>query len=294
MRAAAGRAAAPRLPGDGPPGLPPQQAPLEHRALRRLAAGPDDRRHDRGLLRPRRREAAARDARRLGWAPGRAVSGRICLGHRADHRRRHNVRIPLGERLQHGVPAAREEPVHGRLRRRGRRLDQPPAEELHRGREAAVEEDAIPERREHALALGFARGGAAARRPARRASRSAAVDAARSSRPAAARAPRPRPKSPGDRVPMRPGRVAARRRSARSSDSLVPVRPTYAGSRASHRAGALHGSAGGAAAGPVRACDAEFGDQIVQVRASSRGLCLASKLGHRPQPDLKLCRLAAA
>ena len=56
-------------------GLPPQQAPLEHRALRRLAAGPDDHRHDRGLLRPRRREAPARDEnprRASGWGGRRA------------------------------------------------------------------------------------------------------------------------------------------------------------------------------------------------------------------------------
>ena len=91
VRAAAGRAAAPRLPGDGPPGLPPQQAPLEHRALRRLAAGPDDHRHGRGLLRPRRREAPARDARAAGLVERRLHKPRA---RRASRRGRGDTRSP--------------------------------------------------------------------------------------------------------------------------------------------------------------------------------------------------------
>src|SRR5918994_2870318 len=63
VRARAGRAAARRPRGDHA-GLPPQQAPLEHRAGRRQPARAPRARHGRGLLRPRRRVAAQARARR--------------------------------------------------------------------------------------------------------------------------------------------------------------------------------------------------------------------------------------
>src|SRR6476619_67609 len=49
------------------------------------------------------------------------------------------------ERLQDGRPAAREEPVDRGLRGRPGRPDEPPAEELHRGRADAVHADAVAE-----------------------------------------------------------------------------------------------------------------------------------------------------
>ena len=56
------------------PGLPPQQAPLEHRRVRRLDPGPDDHRHARGLLRPRRQRDVAGDARAPRMVNGRSMN----------------------------------------------------------------------------------------------------------------------------------------------------------------------------------------------------------------------------
>ena len=161
--------------------------------------------------------AAARDARAAGLVAGGFIS------------------------REHGRPAAREEPVHGRLRRRGRRLDEPPAEELHRGRHAAVEVDAVPERREHPLALGLDpsvtfRGTAGGGRGAPRRSRRTVGETCRAQR----RVPGPEPPrdaccgsaQSGRRLAIRGVAAAGQRPLARSPPRLRRTASVSAGGRA--------------------------------------------------------------
>ena len=115
VRARAGRAAPPHLPGD-PARLPPQQAPLEHDHARRLARGPPRARHGRGLVGPGGRQAAGREARgaasAVGAARAVAASGESLwpcqhVAHapleerraRLDEARLYFVTEPLGEEL---------------------------------------------------------------------------------------------------------------------------------------------------------------------------------------------------
>ena len=171
---------------------------------------------------------------RLGWSLGGSGDGLP----RPPSRSPENVCIPLPAR-QHCVPAAGEEPVDGRLRRSGRRLDEPPAEELHRGRDAAVNDDAMPKSGEHALALGFGPSRGAA--PGGSACTHLGVSKPHGPRDLRPRAPRPGSESSRDGVPMRPVGSCPRdtRRSARSTGPLARSRPSSEAPpcpRAPHRA----------------------------------------------------------
>src|SRR3954469_13154960 len=159
---------------------------------------------------------------------------------------------------EYGWPAAGEEAIHGGLSRCGRRLYEPPAEELHRRRQGAVVKvDAVPERREHALALGL--GGSLAVRMAadaiRRRPREAILE------PSGAQRRVPRAEPPCDGATGRPaalalGRVAAAGERAR----LISGPASEDGQRLLVRRLRADGSEH---AGPVLARGTELADELL-------------------------------